>query len=142
MNSKKQYFEEAERLFVINNMTLEEIARQLNLNRKTVMSWKEQGDWGNKRKKYLQSKQSFHEEMYEFARKLLKDISEDIDAGEKVDTGRMYAFCRILPMFIKVKDYEDVISRKQETPKGLTPDIIAQIEEEVLGITRNKNENE
>ena len=68
----------------------------------------------------------------------MKDISADMESGDKVDPGRMYAFCRILPMFVKVKDYEDIISRKNEPqkPKGLTADIIAQIEEEVLGIQR------
>ena len=103
MNSKKQYFDEAERLYVLDYCSLEEIANRLKLNRKTVMAWKEQGDWNNKRKKFLLSKQSFHEELYEFARKLMKDITSDIDAGEKVDPGRMYAFCKIIPMFTKVR---------------------------------------
>lgn len=139
MNSKKQYFDEAERLYVLDYCSLEEIANRLKLNRKTVMAWKEQGDWNNKRKKFLLSKRSFHEELYEFARKLMKDITSDIDAGEKVDPGRMYAFCKIIPMFTKVKDYEDIVAKKEqkETRKGLTPELIAQIEEEVLGITPN-----
>ena len=42
-------------------------------------------------------------------------------------------------MFTKVKDYEDVVAKKADNdkPKGLTPELIAQIEEEVLGITPN-----
>ena len=44
-------------------------------------------------------------------------------------------------MIGKVKDYEDVVAKKKEdTPKGLTPELIAQIEEEVLGIKHNDNE--
>ena len=141
MNSKRQYYDEAERLFVIEHMSLEEIGNRLKLCRKTVMNWKEVGDWDGKRKQYLRSRQTFHEELYEFAKKLMKGISEDMDSGEKVDTGRMYAFCRILPMIGKVKDYEDVVAKKKEsTPKGLTPELIAQIEEEVLGIKHNDNE--
>lgn len=139
MNSKKYLLNEAERLFTYEFCTVDEIADRLHINRKTVLSWKEQGEWDKKRRDYLKSKQSFHEELYEFARKLMKDITEDIDAGEKVDPGRMYAFCRILPMFTKVKDYEDVVAKKADNdkPKGLTPELIAQIEEEVLGITHN-----
>lgn len=139
MNSKKYLLNEAERLFTYEFCTVDEIAERLHLNRKTVLSWKEQGEWDKKRRDYLKSKQSFHEELYEFARKLMKDITEDLDAGEKVDPGRMYAFCRVLPMFTKVKDYEDVVAKKDtpEKPKGLTPELIAQIEEEVLGITHN-----
>lgn len=142
MNSKKYLFNEAERLFTYEFRTVDDIASRLNINRKTVMKWKDDGDWEKKRKEFLKSKQSFHEELYEFARKLMKDISIDMDNGEKVDPGRMYAFCRLIPMFTKVKDYEENMSKKDETkqPKGLTPELIQKIEEEVLGITYNEKE--
>lgn len=142
MNSKKYLVNEAERLFTYEFRTVDDIASRLNINRKTVMKWKDDGDWEKKRKDFLKSKQSFHEELYEFARKLMKDISIDMDNGEKVDPGRMYAFCRLIPMFTKVKDYEENMSKKDETkqPKGLTPELIQKIEEEVLGITYNEKE--
>lgn len=138
MNSKRHLYPEAERLYIYNYMAVDSIANKLNVNRKTILAWKEEGDWTNRRKEYLKSKQSFHEELYEFARKLMQGISEDMAAGEKIDPGRMYAFCRVLPMFTKVMDYEDATAKKvqKEKPKGLTADIIAQIEEEVLGIQR------
>lgn len=140
MNNKKHLFNEAERQYIYDFKTVEEIARSLNLNRKTIMSWKEQGDWDKKKCDFLKSKQLFHEELYEFARKLMKGISIDMDNGEKVDPGRMYAFCRIIPMFTKVKNYEDIICRKDskdETKKGISSELITQIEEEILGIKRN-----
>lgn len=143
MNSKKYLINEAERMFLYEFISLEEISNRLHLNRKTVMDWKEKYGWEKRKVDFLKSKQCFHEELYEFARKLMKDISIDLDNGEKVDPGRMYAFCRIIPMFTKVKDYEDIVAKKEkkETQKGLTPELIAQIEEEVLGITQN-NDNE
>jgi len=145
LNSKKYLFNEAERLYIHEYLTVDELAEKLRLNRKTILSWKEQGDWDTKRRDYFKSKQAFHEELYEFARKLMKDITADIDAGEKVDPGRMYAFCKVIPMFTKVKNYEDIVSKKDKkpaAPRGLTPDIVAQIEEEVLGITPNVDEDE
>ena len=79
---------------------------------------------------------AFHAELYEFARKIMKDITIDMESGEKVDPGRFYAFCRLLPMFGKVKSYEDVIAMSKAKPvkKGLTADVIAKIEQEILGI--------
>ena len=73
----------------------------------------------------------------------MKDISSDIDSGERIDPGRMYSFCRILPMFLKVKDYEDVVSKKpeKEEQKGLSHDVIAKIEEEILGIPQLSDGN-
>ena len=144
MTNKQYLIGEAENLFVYKLKTVETIANELNLSRKTVMNWKEKGDWDNKRKLYIKSKIAFHEELFEFARKIMKDITEDMEKGNKIDAGRMYAFCKLVPMFSKVKDYEDIVAKKEEkaTPRGLTPELIAQIEEEVLGITHNDNNNE
>ena len=144
MTNKQYLIGEAENLFVYKLKTVETIANELNLSRKTVMNWKEKGDWDNERKLYIKSKIAFHEELFEFARKIMKDITEDMEKGNKIDAGRMYAFCKLVPMFTKVKDYEDIVAKKEEkaTPRGLTPELIAQIEEEVLGITHNDNNNE
>lgn len=145
MNSKEYLANEAERLYLYEFLTTEEIAQRLNVSRRTITTWKEKGDWTNKRKKYLQSKQTFHEELYELARKLMNGIAADIDAGEKVEPGRMYAFCRMLPMFVKVKSYEDLTTKKEtkkSNNKGLTDDIVAQIEEDILGITPNDRNSE
>ena len=145
MNSKRHLFEEAERLYIYRNKSIDTIAHELNLNRKTIMAWKEEGDWSNRRKAYFKSKQTFHEELYEFARSLMKGIAEDMKAGEKIDPGRMYAFCRIIPMFAKVKDYEDIVAKKGEKniAKGLTPELIAKIEQDILGIPpQTESEND
>lgn len=139
----KACIDEGENLFVYKQYTLEEIASKLNISSKTVSRWKTKYNWSKKRADFLKSKQCFHEELYELARKLMKDISSDIDSGEKIDPGRMYSFCRILPMFLKVKDYEDVASKaeKKETPKGLSAELIAQIEKDVLGINTNDEQD-
>ena len=136
--NNKEIVNAAENLYVYKLNTMEEIGAKLGISPKTASRWNVKYGWSKKRADFLKSKQCFHEELYELARKLMKDIVSDIDSGEKIDTGRMYSFCKILPMFLKVKDYEDVIARKNEPqkPKGLTADIIAQIEEEVLGIQR------
>ena len=144
MNSKRHLINEAERLFVEEYMTIEEIADKLHTCIRTISNWKNECSWDKKRKAFLNSKQSFHGELFEFARKLMKGISEDLDAGEKIDTGRMYAFCRLIPLFTKVKTYEEDVSHKEvdKTYKGLTPDLIAQIEEEVLGIRHDDDNTE
>lgn len=136
MNSKQHLVEEAERLYTQELFSIETISEKLKLHRNTVSKWKDNGDWERKKNQFLASKQSFHAELYELARKLMRDITADLDSGEKLDATRLNTFCRIIPMFTKVKTYEDVTTQSQKKPayKGLTPDIIAQIEEEILGI--------
>lgn len=108
------------------------------------MAWKDEFDWERKRKDFLISKQSFHEELFEFARKIMREIESDMENGEEVNIGRFHAFCRMIPLLTKTKDYEDVITKREtrDIARGLTPDVIAQIEEDILGIVPNdKNEN-
>jgi len=137
MAKKKMYFAEAERLYVVEQCTIAEIASRLSVSEKTVRNWKDEGDWETKRKQYLQSRQTFHEELYQFARKLMQSIRDDLESGEKVDTGRLYAFTRILPMIMKVKDYEDIRAQQEkgQEPSGGAEDII-KIVNEVLGLEK------
>lgn len=136
MAKKQLYFGEAERLYVIEQMTLAEIASRLRLAEKTVRNWKDEGDWETKRLQHLKSKQAFHEELYEFARKLMEGIKEDLENKVKVDAGRMYAFTRLLPLITKVKDYEDVVTakEKEKAPKATLQDDVLKIIQESLGI--------
>jgi len=141
--SKKEFlFSEAERFYVIEHMTIDEIASRLQLNFKTILAWKAEGNWEEKRLQLIKSKRLFHEELYEFARKLMQSIKEDIQNGEKVDPGRMYAFTRMLPLITKIKEYEDIAAKKEQKQesKGLSEDVIKLIEEQVLGIKQNESQ--
>lgn len=143
-NKKDNLLTEAERLFVYEYLPAAVIARQLNLSRKTVNTWRAEHEWDKKRAEFLKSKLSFHEEMFEFARKIMRGIEEDMKAGETIDPARMNALCRFIPLFTTSKKYEDAVNKKKEknTLRGLTADTIAQIEEEVLGITPNVDDHE
>lgn len=132
MAKKQAYFAEAERLFVVEQMTLAEIASRLNVCERTLITWKADGDWENRRKQLLAQKQSFHEELYGFARKLMKSISEDMDKGEKPDAGRMYTLSRLLPGLTKVKEYEDKVSDGKPQEKTLDPDEAVRIVQKAL----------
>ena len=128
---------DAERFYIIEQMTVEEIAEKLKVNEKTIRIWKSEGNWDLQKLQYVKSKQMFHEDLYNFARKLMATIEDSFEKGERVDPGRMYAFMRMLPMITKIKEYEDIVAKsrtKNETRKGLSKDIIKQIESEILGI--------
>lgn len=107
MSKKMIYGTEAERLYVQENYTISEIVAKLRLSEKTIRNWKDDGDWENKKKRFMVSKQSFHEELFDFTRTLMKSLKEDLDAGRKIDTGRMYAFTQLCGKLTNVKKYED-----------------------------------
>jgi len=135
MAKKHLYFNEAERLYVVEQCTIAEIASKLGLGDKTVRLWKEEGDWERKRKQFLAEKQSFATELYVFARKLARSIMDDWDQGKDVSPGKLYALTRLLPLVVKVKDYETFASEKEEKEKINLEDLLKKALAEAFGDT-------
>jgi hypothetical protein len=138
MSKKQLCCGEAERLYVIEQCTFAEIASRLKVNEKTIRSWKDEGDWEVKRQQYLKSKQSFHEELYEFARFLMRKIRDDMNADPpiQVDANRLYMLGRIIPQITKVKEYEEIAGKKDGTgDKPLSrEELINLVEKEVMKV--------
>lgn len=140
---KQTLAQDAFKLYAEKFMSLENIARQLHLNERTLRRWKKADDWETKRKEYLRTKTTLHSDLYDFTRSLINSIEKDMENNGKVEPARYYAVTKMLKLIGPVKSYEDeVISERQklqdEKPKGLTPDIIQEIEEQILGITHEK----
>lgn len=138
MAKKAQLFAEAERLYVIEQCTLGEIASRLRIHEKTAANWKEEGDWDSKRNKHLKGKRAFHEELYEFTRTLMRSIKTDLEEGKQVDPGRMFAFNNLVGKLKNVKEYEDVVAKKEKdnekrNSSGLNDEVLRMIESEVFG---------
>lgn len=135
MNSKSQYIESAESLFVYHLKSIADITKEIKVSDRTLGKWRLAYDWDFKRKQYLKSKQNFHEELYEFSRKIMKEIEQEIAEGKEISERRFSNFIKMLPSIVKVKEYEDLVAKKQkEGKKGLTPEIIREIERDILGI--------
>ncbi|MBF0516370.1 MAG: hypothetical protein HQK97_04500 [Nitrospirae bacterium] len=135
MAKKQLYFDEAERLFVIEQHGVADIAQRLNLAERTVRLWKDEGKWDDKRVAYLRSKQTFHEELYDFCRLLMLKAKNDMANNVKPDQSQMYTLGKLLPLITKVKDYEDAAAKKEPAAlAGLSDDVIKEIEATVLGL--------
>ena len=139
MSKKKIYFAEAERLYVTEQYTLESIAARLGIAERTVRSWKDEGGWEEKRKQMLEQKEAFHSELYSFARALMASIKNDMENGGKTDAHKMYTFTRILPLFSKVKEYEEEVASENQKqdhdkPKGLSDEAARLIKEVIFGV--------
>jgi len=137
---KQMLANSAAKLYIEEFMTLENIAKQLNVSERTLCRWKAEGHWEEKRAEYIKSKTTFHEDLYNFGKTLLDSIKADMESGEKVESSRIYTLTKIMNMLKNVKSYEDkVTTEKVETEKpksaGLSDDIIREIEEKILGIT-------
>jgi transposase len=118
LTKKEVLLENAQRLYVIEQMTIDEVAQKVDVNERTIRRWKTEHNWDLRKEQYVKTKQMFHEELYNFARKLMVSIEYDMDNNEKVDPGRMFAFTKMLPLNYKIKEYEDDVSKKETEDTG------------------------
>jgi len=135
--------QEALTLYAEKFMTLDKIAKQLNVSERTLRRWKKANNWDDKKYRFIKNKTLFHEDLFKFGQTLLKSIKNDLALGEKIEPARMYTAFKIFNLLKVVKTYEEEISKEKrkmlETKsKGLTPEIIREIEESVLGITHEE----
>ena len=126
----------AERFYVLERMTVKEVAEQIGVNERTVRRWKKEHNWDVKKDQYYSTTSLFHKEMYNFARKLMNSIEYDMDNGNEINSSRLYTFTKMLPLITKIKDYEDTVKDNNKTNKneGITPDFVRLIETEILGM--------
>lgn len=142
---KKQILaQDAFKLYAEKFMSLEDIARQLHLNEKTLRRWKKSDDWETKKTEYLRTKTTLHSDLYDFTRSLINSIEKDMENNDKVEPAKFYTVSKMLKIIDVAKDYEDENAKEKhlaekEKPKELTPDIIREIEEKFFGITYDNN---
>jgi hypothetical protein len=133
---KHLYMAEAERLYVHEQMPVAEIAGRLGVSEKTIRLWKEEGGWDEKRAQYLTSRKAFHEELYEFARALLKSVMSDFTEGKEPSPSRLFTLSKLLPQITKVKDYESTVGKGDTEPD--MKEALEMILEQEYGIKPDK----
>ena len=134
--TKMKDYKQAENMYIYDRIPLEEIGLRLNISRRTLFYWKKKYEWDRKRFETERNQEVFSEELLEFARKLMQKISADIDNKRQTPQSEIYSLMKILKNIPQVKQYENSNQKsKQPKPTGqLTPEVIEQIEREVLGI--------
>ena len=133
--TKLDKLKQAEHLYVYEKQPLDVIGAKLEISRRTLFYWKKEYDWDKKRFKVEYTKYCFSEELLDFTRKIMNKISADIDNNKKTPPPEIYSLINILKNIPLVKQYTDSLQPEQKSEKkGLTPDIIHQIEREILGM--------
>ena len=126
---------QAEHMYIYDKKSLAEIGMELGLSRRILFYWKKEYNWDKKRFDAEYNKDRFSEELLEFARKMMNKISADIDNNQKTPPPEIYSLINILKNIPLVKQYTESLQSEQKTEKkGLTPDIVRQIEREILGM--------
>lgn len=85
MAKKAIFYEEAEKLYVIEQNTLEDIQAKLPVSERTLRTWKADGDWDTKRIQYSKSGRGMEEALRSAKFKIIQSIDYDLDRKEVVE---------------------------------------------------------
>lgn len=136
--TKYNQLTQAGHMYIYDKKSLAEIGMELGLSRRILFYWKKEYKWDEKRFKVEYTKYRFNGELLDFARKMMDKISADIDNNQKTPPPEIYSLINILKNIPLVKQYTDSLQPEQtpkQNPTGcLTPDIVRQIEREILGM--------
>lgn len=100
---RDKYYDIAEKMYVEQFITEVGIAKRLGISDRTVRRWKAEGDWGEKRKKFINKQTLTNYDMYQLVRKMLDDFNEDLANNQQIDSSRLQKFLNITEEMVKPK---------------------------------------
>ena len=132
---KKQNYEIlACQYFVENQMSIAEIARRLNVSEKSLHNWKNEGNWVEKRTRFLKSQYNTNQALYEFVKLLLQKALEDFKTeGIMPDQKTLYFIMNMADKLPKLKEYEkQTAEEKAEELNKVSPEKDSEVNTEDL----------
>ena len=135
--NKLHLLHEAEKLYCVENLTPEMIAEKLNISRRTIFNWKKKHNWDNHIVRIKDFSKQFAGDIYNVGVKLLTKLNDDIDNNRILNKHEICALENIIKIINKeekgqTKNLNNFLNKKKPA-KLLTPDVIEEINNEILG---------
>ena len=135
--NKLHLLQDAEKLYSIENLTSEMIAEKLNISRRTVFNWEKKYKWDNHIIKTKAFSNQFAGDIYNIGAKLLTKLNDDIDNNRILNKHEICALENIIKIINKEEKGQtknlDNFFNKKKSAKFLTPNVIEEINSEILG---------
>lgn len=126
---RDKYYDKAEKMYVEQFITEIGVAKRLGISDRTVRRWKADGNWGEKRKEYLNKQTLTNYDMYELVRQMLNDFNEDLTNKQQIDVSRLNKFLNITEKMVKPKTKKltleellNIVIKKQDTEEAFFND--------------------
>ena len=110
-----KYYKHAETLFLQDNLSVDEICKNLNVSRRTLFYWREKYEWDKKKAAKFAKKEAFSKELQGFVEKLMVKITTDMQNKKPVNQSEYY-------------------TQTQKPTGQLSEDFVKQIEKEFFGM--------
>ena len=123
------------KLFIQKEMTIDDIAKNLSVSRRTLYYWKEKYNWDNKKAEKLINKDAFSKELQSFVEKLMAKITVDLQNKKAVNQSELYTLTNLLKFLPDLVKSELKQHQEMSKPTGqLSDEFIKEIEEKFLGM--------
>lgn len=130
-----KYYKQAEPLFLQDNLSVDEICKNLNVSRRTLFYWRTKYKWDRKKAEKLANKEGFSKELQGFVEKLMAKLTIDMQNKKPVNQSEYYTLTNLLKYLPELAKIE--LKEQTQTPKPtgqLSEDFVKQIEKEFFGI--------
>lgn len=135
--NKLHLLHEAEKLYSVENLSPEMIAKQLNVSRRTIFNWKKKYKWDKHIVRIKDFSKQFADDIYNVGVKLLTKLNDDIDNNMILNKHEICALENIIKIINKEEKRQtkhlDNFSLKKKSARFLTPDVIEEINSKILG---------
>lgn len=135
--NKLHLLHEAEKLYCVENLSPEMIAEKLNISRRTIFNWKKKHNWDNHIVRIKDFSKQFAGDIYNVGVKLLTKLNDDIDNNRILNKHEICTLENIIKIINKEERGQtmnsDNIFPKKKPAKFLSPDVIEEINSEILG---------
>ena len=138
--NKLHLLHEAEKLYSVENLTPEMIAKKLNISRRTIFNWKKQYKWNNHIVKIKDFSNQFATEIYSVGAKILSKLNDDIDNNRNFNKHEICVLENIIKIVNKQeKEQTNTKVKITNNTKLLTDERIEKIREEFSKYTIRQN---
>ena len=135
--NKLHLLHEAEKLYCVENLSHEIIAKNLNISRRTIFNWKKKHNWDNHIVRIKDFSKQFAGDIYNVGVKLLTKLNDDTDNKRILNKHEICALENVIKIINKEEKEQaknlDNFSHKKKPAKFLSPDVIEEINSEILG---------
>lgn len=125
--------EQAEELFTVEGLTLEEISRRLEISDRTLANWSTSGNWVERRKKHREDIASIKKNSFKLRKELARKALETLENMESINPQDMHGFKSVLSMIEPKEKEKDQTVMNIDRPKLFLEDMefVAEVLKEI-----------
>lgn len=107
MAVKAEHYPEAERLYVQDRCTFEQISDKIGVSERTLRYWAKEGSWQERRQNLDESAGKMHEKLHELMETMTDNLIEGMKSGEDPSQSQLYFITKMAPTLLKIRTYEE-----------------------------------